>query len=91
MELPYGVTKKNIKGKKYSYFWFYDETGHKSETYLGKTNKSEAYRRGAAAKLQYLLNMQVKLDLAVLAAKQELAGLQKKSAEVVQQTAKESA
>jgi hypothetical protein len=49
---------KTVKGHMYSYFWTYNGTGHKSETYLGRAGKPRTQKRALETKLKYLEGLQ---------------------------------
>jgi hypothetical protein len=75
LQFTYGITIKTIKGKKYSYFWYY-KGRRKTEIYLGRSDKLETRTRGLQVKIEYLEGLKKDLDLSLSSAKMELAGLQ---------------
>lgn len=74
MKLPFGLTVKEIKGRKYLYFWFYDlQTDKRKDRYLGPVGQKETYLASIKAKLVFMVALRKELDVAILKAEQEVA------------------
>ena len=61
MKFTYGFTTKNIRGKRYVYFWNYTGTGRKTEVYIGREGKPETEKKALQVELEYLLGLQLEL------------------------------
>ena len=72
MQYTYGFTQKTIHNKQYTYFWKYNGTGQKTETYLGPAGKTATQRAALQTKIQHLENLQEEITALIQQAKDEL-------------------
>lgn len=61
-QFTFGFLDKTVKNHAYSYFWTYDGSGHKSETYLGRSGKPKTQKRALETKLKYLQGLQQQIE-----------------------------
>lgn len=74
-QFTFGSLDKTVKGHKYTYFWTYDGSGHKSEVYLGRTGKPKTQRRALETKLKYLEGLQQEIQEMIKQTKADLEQL----------------
>lgn len=74
-QFTFGFLDKTVKGHEYSYFWTYDGSGHKTETYLGRAGRPKTQRRALETKLRHLEGLQQEIQEMVKQTRAELEQL----------------
>ncbi len=75
MKFTYGFVNKTVKNRMYTYFWKYNGTGHKIETYIGPADKPKTERLALQIKLEYLQSLQTEITATIQETQQKFAQL----------------
>jgi hypothetical protein len=74
-QFTFGLMDKTVKNHRYSYFWTYDGSGHKTEVYLGRAGKPKTQRRALETKLKHLEMLQQEIQEMIKQTRAELEQL----------------
>jgi hypothetical protein len=74
-QLGFGLVDKEVKGRMYRYFWTYNGSGHKTESYLGPSGEVETQRGGLQRKLAYLESLLQEIQQMMMQTRSELEQL----------------
>jgi len=74
-QFTFGFMDKTVKGHRYSYFWTYDGSGHKSEVYLGKQGTLRTQKRSLETKLGHLEGLEQTIQEMIKQTRAELEQL----------------